>query len=85
MAGLILQCITLTAFSVLFADFMFRLLRSAHVKALIRRDTVFLSFLVLAVVCTFARCVFRAYELKDGYIGSELITHEDWFIGLEGV
>jgi hypothetical protein len=84
MAGLILQVITLVAFSVLFADFIFRLLCSAHARDLTRRDTLFLSFLVLAILSTLARCIFRAYELKEGYRG-ELITHEDLFIALEGV
>ncbi|KAH7074356.1 RTA1 like protein-domain-containing protein [Paraphoma chrysanthemicola] len=84
MAGLIFQVITLVAFSVLFGDFLVRLLRSVHVRALSRRDGLFFVFLVLAVLCTLARCIFRAYELKEGYKG-ELITHEDLFIGLEGV
>jgi hypothetical protein len=84
MAGLILQVITLVAFSVLFADFIFRLLRSTHAQDLIRRDTLFLTFLVLAILLTLARCIFRAYELKEGYRG-EPITHEEFFIALEGV
>jgi hypothetical protein len=84
MAGLIFQVITLAAFSILFADFIFRLLHSAHAQNLIQRDGLFLSFLVLAILLTLARCIFRAYELKEGYSG-ELITHEDLFIALEGV
>ncbi|OAL00129.1 RTA1-domain-containing protein [Phaeosphaeriaceae sp. SRC1lsM3a] len=84
MAGLIFQVITLGAFSILFGDFIVRLLGSAHAKSLIRRDTLFLGFLVGAILSTLARCIFRAYELKEGYKG-DLITHEDLFIGLEGV
>jgi hypothetical protein len=84
MAGLIFQVITLAALSVIFADSNFRLLHSAYAKQIIRRDVFFLSFLVLAISLTMARCIFRAYELKEGYKG-ELITHEDLFIALEGV
>jgi hypothetical protein len=84
MAGLIFQVITLAAFSILFTDFIVRLLRSAHARVLGQRDALFLGFLVMAIVCTLARCIFRAYELKEGYAG-ELISHEDLFIGLEGV
>lgn len=84
MAGLIFQVITLSAFSILFGDFIIRLRGSTHAKNLIRRDTLFLSFLVAAILSTLARCIFRAYELKEGYKG-DLITHEDLFIALEGV
>jgi hypothetical protein len=84
MAGLIFQVITLAAFSILFGDFLVRLMGSAHRKDLIRRDALFFSFLVAAILLTLARCIFRAYELKEGYKG-DLITHEDLFIALEGV
>jgi hypothetical protein len=84
MAGLVFQIITLAAFSILFGDFLVRLLGSTHRKDLIRRDTLFLVFLVSAILLTLARCIFRAYELKEGYKG-ELITHEELFIALEGV
>jgi hypothetical protein len=84
MAGLIFQVITLAAFSILFGDFLVRLMGSAHRKDLIRRDALFFGFLVAAILLTLARCIFRAYELKEGYKG-DLITHEDLFIALEGV
>ena len=84
MAGLIFQVVTLVAFSVIFADFIVRLLRSAHSKDVVQRDMLFLTFLVLAVLLTLARCIFRAYELKEGYRG-DLITHGDLLIALEGV
>lgn len=84
MAGLIFQVITLSAFSLLFGDFIIRLFGSAHGKNLVRRDKLFLGFLVLAILSTLTRCIFRAYELKEGYKG-DLITHEDLFIALEGV
>jgi hypothetical protein len=84
MAGLILQVIMLVSFSVLFIDYLFRYLRSAMAKNLVNRDKLFFGFLSLAVLTTLARCIFRAYELKEGYSG-ESIKHEGVFIGLEGV
>jgi hypothetical protein len=84
MAGLILQVIMLVAFSVLFADYMFRYLRSKTTQNLQSRDKLFFAFLAIAVLTTLARCIFRCYELKEGYSG-ELIKHEDLFIALEGV
>jgi hypothetical protein len=84
LAGLIFQVITLAAFSILFTDFIVRLLRSAHASVLGRRDALFLGFLIMAILCTLARCIFRAYELSEGYSG-DLISHENLFIGLEGV
>ncbi|KAJ4007702.1 hypothetical protein NW752_010371 [Fusarium irregulare] len=84
MAGLILQVIMLVSFSILFADYMFRYLRSTKSKTLGSRDKLFFGFLAIAVLATLARCIFRADELKEGYSG-ELIKHEDSFIALEGV
>lgn len=84
MAGLTLQVIMLVAFSVLFADYMFRYLRSKTTRSLQSRDKLFFEFLAMAVLTTLARCIFRCYELKEG-CSEELIKHEDLFIGLEGV
>lgn len=84
MADLILQVIMLVSFSVLFADYMIRYLRSKETMDLSMRDTLFFAFLILAVMTTLARCIFRTNELKEGYSG-ELIKHENLFIGLEGV
>lgn len=84
MAGLILQVIMLIVFSTLFTDYMVRYMRCNIVRHLGGRDKLFFGFLAIAVLSTLARCVFRCYELKDGYKG-EAIKHEGVFIGLEGV
>ncbi|PVH68839.1 RTA1-domain-containing protein [Cadophora sp. DSE1049] len=84
MAGLVLQVVMLVVFSALFADYMIRYLRSNESRHFGQRDRFFFGFLALAVLSTLARCIFRAYELKEGYHG-EAITHEDLYIGLEGV
>ncbi|KAH7303532.1 RTA1 like protein-domain-containing protein [Stachybotrys elegans] len=84
MAGLILQVIMLVSFCVLFLDYLFRYLRSPMGKDLLKRDRLFFGFLSLAVLTTLARCIFRAYELREGYSGDS-IKHEGVFIGLESV
>jgi hypothetical protein len=84
MAGLILQVIMLVVFSAIFADYMFRYLRSTAAKNPGARDKLFFGFLALAVLITLIRCVFRSDELKEGYSG-ESIRNEGTFIGLEGV
>jgi hypothetical protein len=84
MAGLVLQVIMLVVFSTLFTDYMIRYLISDKARHLGGRDKLFFGFLAVAVLSTLARCVFRCYELKDGYKG-EAIKHEGIFIGLEGL
>lgn len=48
------------------------------------RLKLFFGFMVLAVVLTLARCVYRLAELHAGYRGG-LIREEALFIALEGV
>ncbi|KID75646.1 Efflux pump himE [Metarhizium brunneum] len=85
MAGLVLQVVVIFVFVVAFADYMVRYTRHPGTQALTPRVRLFLSFLGLAVVLILGRSVYRAYELSKGYRGSDLITDEGLFIGLEGV
>jgi hypothetical protein len=84
MAGLIFQVITLVAFIGLSVDWLVRLIRSKYASRLVARDGIFFSMLSLAMLAILVRCVFRAYELKEGYHG-DAITDEPLYIGLEGV
>lgn len=84
MAGLILQVIMLVFFLALFSDFVIRYLSSDNAKNLGTRGKVFFGFLLLAVLTTLARCIFRADELKEGYTSGSLVSNEGLFIGLEG-
>lgn len=45
---------------------------------------VFLAGLAAAILLILARCVFRCYELREGYSGKTM-SEEGLFIGLEGV
>ncbi|KAK2595294.1 Envelope glycoprotein [Conoideocrella luteorostrata] len=85
MAGLILQVVVIFAFIVAFADYIVRYVRNPNTQKLSSGVRVFLSFLALAIVLILGRCIYRAYELSQGYRNSTLITDEVLFIVLEGV
>jgi len=84
MAGLIFQVITLVGFCALLGDWIFRFLRSTHAKAFTSGAMLFFGFLSFSILLILVRCIFRAYELKEGYSG-EAIKDEPLFIALEGV
>lgn len=85
MAGLVIQVIFIFVFCSLFADYMIRYLRRPNTQALIMREKIFLVFLAAAIILILGRCIFRCYELSEGYSDSDLVTDEGLFIGLEGV
>ncbi|KEY69105.1 hypothetical protein S7711_10188 [Stachybotrys chartarum IBT 7711] len=85
MGGLVLQVIVLFAFCILLGDYLVRYFRQPTVTTLDNRLKLFFGFLAFAVILIFGRCIFRAYELSQGYQNSDLITDEALFIGLEGV
>lgn len=86
MAGLILQVIVIFFFIVAFADYMVSYVRrTSGTTRLATRVRVFLAFLSLAITLILVRCIYRAYELSQGYRDSDLITDETLFIVLEGV
>lgn len=89
LAGLSLQVIVLFAFIVLSIQYAFRY--HSDVKAgkvssagLDTRFKHFVVFLSLAVLVIFIRCVFRIYELSEGYNGAAF-HDQGIFIGLESV
>ncbi|KAI9147645.1 Efflux pump himE [Paramyrothecium foliicola] len=85
MAGLILQVIILFVFCVLLGDYLVRYFRQKSATALSGKMRIFFGFLSLSVLLILGRCLFRCYELSEGYQDSDLITDEPLFIGLEGV
>src|SRR5690606_4214978 len=48
------------------------------------RMNTFLGALAAAILLILTRCIFRCYELREGYTG-ETLSDEGLFIGLEGV
>jgi hypothetical protein len=86
MAGLILQVIVLAAFCGLFVDYLVRRARlHGATRPLNTRLRLYLGGLSLAILLILARCIYRCYELSQGYRDSEVITDEGLFIALEGV
>ncbi|POS72068.1 hypothetical protein DHEL01_v209539 [Diaporthe helianthi] len=93
LAGLAIQVITLVIFCGLYADYLWRYLKSEQFRQrAIRRPSFgrrlkrFYAFESLAVVAILVRCVFRLHELKDGYTpANQVLQKERLFIGLEGV
>jgi hypothetical protein len=89
LAGLSLQVAVLFAFIALSVQYAFRYARDfragrASGEGLDARFKVFATFVSLAVLVIFTRCVFRIYELSEGYEG-EAFHDEAAFIGLESV
>ncbi|KAJ8113031.1 hypothetical protein OPT61_g4746 [Boeremia exigua] len=85
-AGLIFQVITLVLFIALSTDYLLVLKRS-HKKSgvsLERSLKVMIACLSAATLLILARCVFRIYELKDGYF-SPAFRDEGTFIAFESV
>lgn len=87
LAGLSLQVATLTFFIAICIDYAIRsrsTWSSSSAYAVTRRFKVFVAFLSLAVVTIFTRCVYRIYELSQGYSkDSTALRDEPLFNGLE--
>ncbi|RAL11795.1 RTA1 domain-containing protein [Aspergillus homomorphus CBS 101889] len=84
-AGIVFQLISLTIFVVCAADFFRRSLRLGYLDALLRGPLAYLlGAMVLSVVCIYIRSIYRTIELAQGWSGY-LITHESFFVGLDGV
>lgn len=87
LAGLGLQVAVLFIFCLFFADYMLRYFRSSgsNKRPITSTLRTFFGFLSLAVVCILARCIYRCYELSQGYRHSKVISNQGLFIGMEGV
>lgn len=85
MAGLILQVVVLVFFIIALTDYVLRYFRHGGTTAVNSRTRLYFGFLYSAIVLIFGRCIYRCYELSEGYQDSELIRDESLFIGLEGV
>lgn len=85
-AGLAFQVGTLTIFTICVIDYA---IRSRHVWKPFKftaKFKIFCSFLSLATLLIYIRCVYRIYELSQGYSSnSAALRDEGLFIGLESV
>lgn len=89
LAGLSLQVAVLSTFIGLSVQYAFRYARDVRggrvsSDGLDARFKLFVTFTGLAVLVIFVRCVFRIYELSEGYSG-KAFHDQGIFIGLESV
>ena len=85
-AGLIFQVVTLVLFISLSSDFLWALRRShRHAGQTVMRPLkIMVVWLAAATVMILVRCIFRIYELKDGYF-APAFRDEGTFIAFESV
>lgn len=85
-AGLIFQVVTLVLFIGLSSDFLWALQRThRHDDQRVTRPLkVMIVWLAAATILILVRCIFRIYELKDGYFASAF-RDEGTFIAFESV
>lgn len=84
-AGIVFQLFSITIFVLCAADFLRRLSRLGHFKSVTKGPlALLLGSMVFSVVCIYIRSIYRTVELVQGWEGY-LITHESYFIGLDGV
>lgn len=85
-AGLIFQVITLVLFVGLSSDYLWALKKS-HRKSGLRMERaqkMLILWLGAATILVLVRCIFRIYELKDGYF-APAFRDEGTFIAFESV
>lgn len=89
LAGLSLQVAVVFAFIALSIQYAFRYARDIRAgkvtsEGFDARFKIFVTFISLAILVIFVRCVFRIYELSEGYSGAAF-HDQGAFIGLESV
>lgn len=82
-AGIIFQLFSITVFVLCAADFIRRTMQRGLLQSLTGSVIPLLGAMVLSVVCIYIRSIYRTIELLQGWKGY-LITHEPYFIGLDG-
>ncbi|KAJ5132490.1 hypothetical protein N7448_006648 [Penicillium atrosanguineum] len=82
-AGIVFQLFSVTIFVLCAADFIRRSLRHNLLQQLTGSIIPLLGAMILSVVCIYIRSIYRTIELSQGWTGY-LITHESYFIGLDG-
>lgn len=84
-AGIVFQLASITVFVVCAVDFLRRVIRLGLMKSVSKGPiAALLGAMVLSVVVIYIRSIYRTIELAQGWDGY-LITHESYFIGLDGV
>lgn len=83
-AGIVFQLFSITVFVLCAADFLRRIMKMGLLGSITRGPLAWmLAAMVLSVVCIYIRSIYRTIELAQGWTGY-LITHESYFIALDG-
>lgn len=84
-AGIVFQLFSMSIFVFCAVDFLRRVTRLGLLRSGTRfSQCVVLGAMGLSVVCVYIRSIYRTVELVQGWNGY-LITHESYFVGLDGV
>ena len=84
-AGIVFQLVSISVFVYCTFDFFSRVRRLGQLKSFTRGPlTTLTAAMVLSVLCIYIRSIYRTVELAQGWTGY-LITHESYFIGLDGI
>ncbi|KAJ5174544.1 uncharacterized protein N7482_000421 [Penicillium canariense] len=82
-AGIIFQLVSITIFVFCAADFVRRTMRHQLLQSLTGSVVPLLGAMIFSVLCIYVRSIYRTIELLQGWSGF-LITHENYFIALDG-
>ncbi|KAF9770298.1 hypothetical protein IL306_012177 [Fusarium sp. DS 682] len=82
-AGVVFQLASMSVFVALAIDFLFRSIRQGMLKSRKQSSVPILSAMALSLLCIYVRSIYRTIELSEGWTGY-LITHERYFIALDG-
>ncbi|KAI1044169.1 hypothetical protein LB505_007467 [Fusarium chuoi] len=82
-AGIVFQLASMSVFVAFAIDFLVRSTRRGMLKSGKRSSIPIPSAMTLSLLCIYLRSIYRTIELVQGWTGY-LITHEQYFIGLDG-
>ncbi|KAJ5795558.1 uncharacterized protein N7518_004098 [Penicillium psychrosexuale] len=82
-AGIVFQLFSVTIFVICAVDFIRRVMRKNLLQPGSGSILPLFGAMILSIICIYVRSIYRTIELSEGWDGY-LITHESYFIGLDG-
>ncbi|OQD71500.1 hypothetical protein PENPOL_c001G06023 [Penicillium polonicum] len=82
-AGIVFQLFSITIFVVCAVDFIRRTMRKRLLQSVNGSVLPLFGAMILSIVCIYIRSIYRTIELVQGWDGY-LITHEPYFVALDG-
>ncbi|KAJ5887840.1 hypothetical protein N7495_007881 [Penicillium taxi] len=82
-AGIVFQLFSISVFVICALDFTRRCMRRGLWNQLDKKSYALFAATTFSVLCIYVRSIYRTVELSEGWSGF-LITHESYFIGLDG-